>query len=68
MEEARTPGPTAYGPRRHVARLFGVRLVSDIYEKLSEEGWPLPLDAKRRRRLDAIREAGSLFIHNGNSP
>jgi hypothetical protein len=63
MEELPTPRPAAYGLRRHIARLFGVRLVSDIHEKLAEEGRPLPLDAKRRRRLAAIREAGSLFIH-----
>lgn len=46
-----------------LARLFGLRLVSDIPERLCDLGLRPPLDAKRRNRLAAIWEAGLLFVH-----
>lgn len=56
-------GPEAYGPKRHLAHLFGVELVSDIYEKLVDRGLRPLLGPERRRRLAAIRRAGLLFVH-----
>ncbi|WP_206436089.1 sulfotransferase family 2 domain-containing protein [Altericroceibacterium xinjiangense] len=53
----------AYGSRRYVAGLFGAKLVSDIPERLCEIGVRPILDAKRRARLECIRDAGVLFIH-----
>jgi hypothetical protein len=44
-------------------RLFGVRLVSDLYERACELGVRPPLDAKRKRWLAAIRARDLLFIH-----
>jgi hypothetical protein len=55
--------PAAYGPRRHLARLFGVRKVADIHEKLADFGLAVPLGAKARRRLELIDRTGILFIH-----
>ena len=52
-----------YGFRRHLARAFGVRLVSDIPERCGDLGVRPWIDAKRRARLAAIRDAGVLFIH-----
>lgn len=52
-----------YGPKRHLARLFGVKLVSDIPEKLCRSGVRPILDAKRRARLRCIRDAGVAFVH-----
>jgi hypothetical protein len=55
--------PAAYGRRRHLARLFGVRKVADIHEKLADFGLAVPLGAKARRRLELIDRTGILFIH-----
>ncbi|NNM77741.1 sulfotransferase family 2 domain-containing protein [Sphingomonas sp. ID1715] len=49
--------------RRHLARSFGVKLSSDIYERICDLGVTPPLDRERRRRLAVIRAAGILFIH-----
>lgn len=46
-----------------IARLLGIRLISDIHERASDLNMRLPSGAKRRRRLDAIRDAGLLFVH-----
>lgn len=46
-----------------LARLVGLRLVSDIPERLCDLGLKPMLDAKRRGRLEAIRQAGVLFVH-----
>ncbi len=53
----------SYRWRRHLARAFGVKLTGDIPERLIGMGLPVPLNAKRRRRLAAIRAGEVLFIH-----
>lgn len=53
----------SYRWRRHLARLFAVKLTGDIPERLIGMGLPVPLNAKRRRRLAAIRAGEVLFIH-----
>lgn len=60
-----TTPPTAksYRWRRHLARMFAVKLTGDIPERLIGMGLPVPLNAKRRRRLAAIRDSEVLFIH-----
>jgi hypothetical protein len=63
MDLIQQTDPRSYGPRRHVASLFGIRLISDLGEKLCELGLPAPLGRKRRARLTAIRRAGVLFVH-----
>ncbi|TCM19589.1 sulfotransferase family protein [Novosphingobium sp. PhB165] len=57
----RTAGTT--GLNRIIASAFGVRLVSDVPERLSRFGLRPWLDAKRRQRLNRIRMSGLLFIH-----
>lgn len=52
-----------YGYRTMLAGAFGVRLVSDIPERLCRLGVRPWVDGKRRRRIDAIRRAGVLFVH-----
>ncbi|MFD1950339.1 sulfotransferase [Sphingomonas arantia] len=52
-----------YRWRRHLARMFGVKLTGDIPERLIAAGVPIPLSVKRRRRLASIRSSGVLFIH-----
>ncbi|UAK23338.1 sulfotransferase family protein [Sphingomonas nostoxanthinifaciens] len=49
--------------RYAVARMLGLRLISDIYERACDLNITLPAGAKRRRRLVALRHAGALFIH-----
>ncbi|CAN5362620.1 hypothetical protein BH10PSE12_BH10PSE12_27550 [soil metagenome] len=61
--DTETVDERSYGYRRHVARLFGIRLISDLGEKLCDLGVPPPIGRKRRARVDAIRRAGVLFIH-----
>ncbi|PZQ55451.1 MAG: sulfotransferase [Novosphingobium pentaromativorans] len=56
-----TTGTT--GVNRIVASAFGVRLVSDIPERLCRYGISPWLDGKRRRRIDRIRASRLLFIH-----
>ncbi|WP_395390908.1 sulfotransferase family 2 domain-containing protein [Novosphingobium sp. BL-8A] len=51
------------GLNRVIASAFGVRLVSDVHERLSRWGLRPWLDAKRRERLHRIRASGLLFIH-----
>lgn len=46
-----------------LASIFGLRLVSDIPERMGDLRLPPFVDAKRRQRLEAIRRAGVLFIH-----
>jgi Sulfotransferase family len=46
-----------------LARLFGLRLVSDITERLCDIGARPILNAKRQDRLEKIRKAGVLFVH-----
>lgn len=53
----------SYRWRRHLAGLFDVKLTGDIPERLIGMGLPVPLNAKRRRRLAAIRASDVLFIH-----
>lgn len=53
----------SYRWRRHLARLFNVKLTGDIPERLIGMGLPVPLNANRRRRLAAIRASDVLFIH-----
>ncbi|WP_395331368.1 sulfotransferase family 2 domain-containing protein [Novosphingobium sp. BL-8H] len=57
----RTSGTS--GLNRIVASAFGVRLVSDVHERLPRLGVRPWLDAKRRERLHRIRASGLLFIH-----
>ncbi len=52
-----------YGAKRYLAGLFGVKLVSDIRERLCALGMRPRLDRKRRERLQTIAQAGTLFIH-----
>jgi hypothetical protein len=63
LGEATVAETRAYGLRGPLARLFGVVLVSDIQERLCDAGIRPPLDAKRRRRLERIAAAGTLFVH-----
>jgi len=49
--------------RRLLAHAFGVKLVSDIPERLCGMGVRPWIDVKRRRRLAAVRDAGILFVH-----
>ncbi|PZU60466.1 MAG: sulfotransferase [Sphingobium sp.] len=63
MEHIDPPVRRPYGARRHLASLFGVRLLSDIPERLCELGVRPWLGGKRRARLRSIRAAGALFIH-----
>jgi hypothetical protein len=46
-----------------LARLLGLRLVGDITERLCDIGARPILNAKRRDRLEKIRQAGVLFVH-----
>lgn len=55
--------PKDYRWRRHLARLFGVKLTGDIPERLIDMGLTVPLNRCRRKRLNNIRSAGILFIH-----
>ena len=57
----------AYGMRRHVARMFGVKLASDAFEKICEMRIRLPLIGARRLRvaqvhagLNALSAAGKV--------
>ncbi|AHE56104.1 hypothetical protein [Sphingomonas sanxanigenens] len=54
---------TPYGYRTALAAAFGVRLVSDIPERLCRLGVRPWVDGERRARIDAIRRAGVLFVH-----
>jgi hypothetical protein len=51
------------GINRLIASAFGVRLVSDVPERLSRWRIPYPPSAQRRHRIAAIQESGVLFIH-----
>ncbi|HUD31257.1 MAG TPA: sulfotransferase family 2 domain-containing protein [Novosphingobium sp.] len=51
------------GVNRLIASLFGVRLVSDVPERLSRWRIPYPPNARRRERIAAIRACGVLFVH-----
>jgi hypothetical protein len=53
----------AYGVRRHIARIFGVKLASDAFEKMCGMGFRPPLIGARRRRVERVRAVGTLFIH-----
>lgn len=53
----------AYGMRRHVARMFGVKLASDAFEKICEMRLRPPLIGARRLRVAKMYAAGILFIH-----
>lgn len=55
--------PHAYGLQRYLARAFGVKLTSDIHERLCDLGLTPPLGRERRQRLAAIRRVGTLFVH-----
>lgn len=55
--------PKPYGYRTALAAAFGVRLVSDIPERLCRIGVRPWVDGKRRGRITAIRRAGVLFVH-----
>lgn len=46
-----------------LARLAGVRISADIYERAAAAGIALPLDTKRRARLATMRRAGVMFVH-----
>jgi hypothetical protein len=60
-ELERTTGTT--GVNRIVASAFGVKLVSDVPERLCRHGLRPWIDGKRRRRIDRIRASRLLFIH-----
>ncbi|MCJ2182971.1 sulfotransferase family protein [Novosphingobium sp. 1949] len=51
------------GLNRLLASSVGVRLVSDVPERLALWPGPTPIDAKRRKVIDAIRARGILFVH-----
>ncbi|MBT0667275.1 sulfotransferase family 2 domain-containing protein [Novosphingobium profundi] len=51
------------GLNKVIASSLGVRLVSDVPERMARWPGPTPIDAKRRRMIEAIRERGILFIH-----
>ncbi|WP_232495889.1 sulfotransferase [Novosphingobium kaempferiae] len=51
------------GINRLIASAFGVRLVSDVPERLTRSPIPYRPNARRRARIDAIRDSGVLFIH-----
>jgi hypothetical protein len=40
-----------------------VRLLSDVHERGCDMGIPLPLGAKRLRRIERIEQAGLVFVH-----
>lgn len=63
MERSQYPSRRPYGHRRYLAGLFGVKLVSDIGEKLCDKGFRPWIGRERQSALDCIREAGVLFIH-----
>ncbi|MDB5736570.1 MAG: hypothetical protein JWO65_238 [Sphingomonas bacterium] len=64
MGQASYPQEAREGVSRQLwCGLFGVHLVSDVHERACDLGLALPLGAKRRRRLERIREAGLLFVH-----
>lgn len=63
MHQPTSPKTGTSGINRLIASAFGVRLVSDVPERLSRWRVPYPPNARRRDRLAAIRESGVLFIH-----
>lgn len=63
MPRARKSSAVTTGLNRLVAHAFGVRLVSDVPERLCRLGMTPHLDAKRRERLSRIHARGVLFVH-----
>lgn len=63
MPQVRQSSTGTTGVNKLVAHAFGVRLVSDVPERLCRWGIAPRLDAKRRERLSRIRERGVLFVH-----
>lgn len=63
MQQTLITASKSYYWRRHLAAMFGVKLTGDIPERLIAQGLPVPLNAKRRRRLASIRSRGILLIH-----
>lgn len=63
MSSQPLPAVGTSGLNRLVAAAFGVRLVSDVPERLARWRMPYPPNLRRRRRIAAIRECGVLFIH-----
>lgn len=61
MSPVPTTGTT--GVNRLVAAAFGLRLVSDLPERLARWRLPCPPDTKRRARIDLVRRSGVLFVH-----
>ncbi|HET8611471.1 MAG TPA: sulfotransferase family 2 domain-containing protein [Sphingomonas sp.] len=51
------------GAQHLLMRAMRVRLASDLHERACDLGVRPPLDAKRRRWLEAVRRAGLIFIH-----
>ncbi len=51
------------GLNKVIASAMRVHLVSDVPERLALLPGPTPIDAKRRRMIEAIRARGILFIH-----
>jgi len=51
--------------RQWLLGLGGVKIYGDLYERSCSLGFavPIPLDLKRRQRLQAIENVGALFIH-----
>lgn len=50
-------------PGDAIMQRCGVRLFGDLYERACDGGFRLPIDRKRRRRLQRIDQARTLFIH-----
>ncbi|EJL22656.1 sulfotransferase family 2 domain-containing protein [Novosphingobium sp. AP12] len=64
LSPARRPGPPGTtGIKRLIASAFGVRLLSDVPERVSRWHIPYPPNTRRRDRIAAIRQNGVLFIH-----
>ncbi|MFC0203919.1 sulfotransferase family protein [Novosphingobium soli] len=61
MQHHRSSGTT--GMNRLIASAFGVRLVSDVPERLALSAFRYRPNGARRERLDAVRRRGTLFIH-----
>jgi len=51
------------GAQHVLMRAMRVKLASDLHERACDLGVRPPLDAKRRRWLEAVRRAGLIFIH-----
>ena len=60
---AHRPKTRTSGINRLIASALRVKLVSDVPERLSRCRIPCPLNARRRERIDTVRDRRVLFIH-----